>query len=154
MADHIWSVLCDKTIIDQRTNKISLIDVMDRVTFLDPDGKLRQATAKDRAIAGVTFNLVSLWRQSEPNTPEEIEVRLALVGPDGKWINPPSAIHKLELKKIHIRATNEIPAIPLRGPGYYTFLVQHLPTERKRWRTVARLPFEVRFVASKDEMTP
>lgn len=154
MAEHIWSVLCDRTIIDQTTNKISLIDVMDRITFLDPDGKLREATEKDRAVARVNFVLASLWRQSEYGTPEKIQVRLALRGPNGKRIDPPSTSSTLDLKKINLRATHQIPGMPLRGPGYYTFLVQHLPSEGKRWRTVARLALEVKFVDSPEEMTP
>ncbi|MFB6212469.1 MAG: hypothetical protein ABEI53_01470, partial [Candidatus Magasanikbacteria bacterium] len=64
--NHIWSVLCNKTLVDQDTNNISLIDVVEKIDLAGPLEEIEEVTeGNKKAEIGVDFQLVSFWFRAD-----------------------------------------------------------------------------------------
>src|SRR5882724_578285 len=78
MADLVWSVLCNRGILDQYTNNVTLVDVVEvlQLQALDeiPEGQ--------RGAVPVQMALVTLWRRSDYSVPEKTAARFVLEIPD------------------------------------------------------------------------
>ena len=75
MIRHVWSVLCEKSIIDRDTNNISL-DVLERVAMT------LQGSREDRVLVPTPIRLVSLW-QHDGESSEPGRARVRVLGPGG-----------------------------------------------------------------------
>lgn len=151
MAEHIWTVVCDNAVVDKRTGKVSLLNVVDRITVADPNEELRTLGKKDNTVVPITLWLVSWWQRSNPSEGEVVDIRVLIRSPKGERILNPE-IASIDLKESHRgRLFTLIPALPLRGAGQYRVCVEY-ETPKGKWRQVASSPLDVRFADSQDEM--
>lgn len=141
MTDHVWSVLCSKSITDAATNQISLIETIEKITAhmpIPPEG--------EGVTASLPMHLVSLWIRSELDTPEEGISRIMIEGPGG-YLSAAQEV-AINLKdNFRVRNLIQMDGIPIRGPGVYNFLIQ-LRDEadlEAGWVTCAKIPLEVEF---------
>jgi hypothetical protein len=61
MINHVWSVLCETSLLDQDSKLISLINCLEQIT-------ISEESAPDKALP-LVVNLVSAWVRSDLNTP-------------------------------------------------------------------------------------
>jgi hypothetical protein len=140
MAKHLWSVLCYKGILDQYTNQVSLLDVIEGITATaqEPPRPLEEGKALR---VPASFMLVSLWMRSDVGAPEEITTRVRLVAPTGVSRRP--NVVKVDLTK-HVRSRTfmRFEGLPYHGDGYYQFIVEVQGEQADQWRVVAEVPLE------------
>lgn len=152
MARHVWTVLCDRALIDKNSQKISLIDTVEQLVVLDEDRKTRNLGADDNVAIRTALVLVSYFWRSDPEQPETSHLRVMVVDPHGKRI-PPSSDSLVPLEEHQrVRCIIKVGSFPLRGEGTYNFHVQTRPNEGSRWKTVARIPLILNFADSIAEM--
>ena len=60
MINHIWTVVCTKSVIDSDTNNISLIDTIERLRINLPIG---QSSNTAPINISINFEIVSLWER-------------------------------------------------------------------------------------------
>ncbi len=142
MAKHVWSVLCYKGAIHERTNQISLLDVIEQITIV-PQEKLPEEL---KAVPlKVNMELVSLWIRSDLSVPESLSCRVRLVAPEGS--KHYAKVLQLDLKNyVRGRSTIQFDDIPFYGPGLYNFIVEQRHTansKAQKWRIAARVPLEI-----------
>lgn len=139
MARHVFSVLCRRSITDQGSNLLSIVDVLDGITVApsEPeDGTRKNAPAT----LALDASFVSQFTRSELNKAEELDVRVQLMGPTGKKLGGTST--PIDLTRFqNYRMSTKFERLPFVGPGRYEFKVQL--QEGKRWRTVASIPLAV-----------
>ncbi len=141
MADHTWSVLCNRGIVDKYTNLVTLSETID---ILKIQGLL-PAIDDIVPFTGKPIYIVSQWARSKFDKPEDgVTFRYTLLTPDGKKYPQPEKSISLE-NSPRARFVLQIPSLKYRGPGSYYFLVaEKRGTKKKpRWVEVAKLPFEV-----------
>jgi len=152
MIQHVWSVLCRQGIIDQRTNSVSLVEVIEGISIAADSNDL----PTDRVgFLPFEMDLVSLWTRSTPSEGESGLVRATISGPHGLKIQ--HAPMELDLtESISRRHLIHFSAIPSRGVGRYTIGVQveRSSAERTRWVTVARIPYNIRIQPAPSESEP
>ncbi len=145
MIEHIWSVLCARSILDSTTNSLSLIDSLEEVTFGGVDmPSLKKAVADGKRImVPMTSELVTLWSRGADDEPDQGRARLQLQLPSEEAIimGPESDIDLTKFKRLRQRSQN--PGLPFVGPGRYVFRVQ-LQNEAGEWHDVAAVPLLVR----------
>ncbi|MGC1953832.1 MAG: hypothetical protein WA970_14945 [Gammaproteobacteria bacterium] len=147
MAEHIWTVLCARSLVDADTNNVSLIDVIEQLTLtgdppdIPPDGK-------PIILAGIQLTVVSLWTRTDPAQPDRVTFRVIVITPDGKRIIPKEE-HELDLESHRrVRVFVRLNSFPYRGPGDYEWLIeerQQTKSGKPKWTKVARIPLEIRF---------
>jgi hypothetical protein len=136
MAEHIWSVLCSKSVIDKDTQQVSLFEVLEAVHIqlgepIKGPGLIRFAT-----------EVVSLWARSEKNTGETATAKCEVITPDGE------SVHAAEMtldfsEKLRFRSIFRAEGFPIHGSGVYTFKISVKDGASDEWRPAASLPIEV-----------
>jgi len=151
MAKHIWSVLCYKGVLDQYTNQVSLLDVVEGITAKllapAPTGEGREVQVPLQGLM-----LVTLWTRSDLAVPEEATTRVRMIVPGGASRRP--NVVKVDLTK-HVRSRSfmRFESLPFHGNGYYYFVVEVQEEQTDEWHIVAELPLEFR-LEQQPTMTP
>ncbi len=140
MARHVWSVLCYKGCLDQYTNQVSLLDVIEAIS-IKPAEPVPETQGDKEIRVPVQMTLVTLLARSDVAVPEVGMMRVRLVLPDG--VSRPPQELKFDLTK-HRRLRNftRIQSLPLRGDGYFNFVVELRDEAADEWRTAAEIPLE------------
>ncbi|MDO8498570.1 MAG: hypothetical protein Q7S44_02185 [bacterium] len=141
MIKHIWSVLCQKSSVDQQSNNVSLFDVFEALEVgINPDTNIK-ASDNSEFIIPIQYQVVSLWTITDTGN-NEGEVRITLINPDGKEKILVNSDLKFPADKRRMRSINQIQGLPVNKNGDYHFIVE-LKQEEK-FQKVADLPLEVK----------
>jgi hypothetical protein len=140
MIDHVWSIICTQTIIDQETNNISLLNAIESLTISD--------NPKPGGVLPIHIELVTLWIRKEATHTVEGEYRVNFVAPSGKSLI--EEIIKIDLSKRE-RTRNRIifQGLPLEESGRYCFNVEQNANDD--WIRVATIPLIVVFTPKEKE---
>lgn len=139
--ENVWSLLCSKALVDQRTKMLSLIEALD---IVEVEGELPQHNMKEPPTIGpVSINIVSLWYRSNIDAPETSRCRYVLVGPNGG---------EFEEKEIEVDLQDStsrhlivfMPALRYSGLGMYYIRVEKIGKEENTWTAVGKLPLLLR----------
>jgi hypothetical protein len=143
MANHIWTVLCEKSLVDPRNQVMSLIDLTESLSQEGLGQRLEEALrlGKKGTLVDVELQLVSWWYRSDLGE-ATLQVRFVLRNPVEKEVftQPATMVWKKDATTLKI--TVNIDRFPVTMLGLHWFVVeQYASTRRKpRWVTVTRLP--------------
>jgi hypothetical protein len=143
MAEHLWSVLCSRVVIDKETNQASLLGTMEGLTVVLaaplPKGEGRPL------LVPYSMDLVSLWERSERDKAETATLRVRLTAPDGTVLGGDQE-HRIDLSGgTRFRSVVRVESFLLADAGVFHFTVS---LQKKRWVRVARLPLEVEIIVN------
>lgn len=147
---HIWSVICEKAIIDDKSNNISLIDSIEAIIIKSlvkgrAEEELRELKKrKSNIVVPMKLTLASLWFH-ELTKDTIIDLKLKFLDPNGKGIWTKD--HRIELKKEKKRTRSMITFNGFEigtdsGVYYLTVSLKR----GKAFEKVAEIPFEVKIV--------
>jgi hypothetical protein len=147
MAEHIWTVLCERHLIDPDSKVISLIDVSESVRVDGLEQQIEDALrlGKRGALVNAPTQLVSWWFRSDSNE-ESLQVRFVLVSPDGKRLfeQPMNALWGED--RTFLRVFFKFDKLPVSMPGLYWFVTEQQRTSKSgkaRWIAMTRIPLQV-----------
>lgn len=137
MARHVWSVLCDRVLIDlEQRGQLSMIDVAEKITL---DGSIPASDGKVSVHVGLS--LVTDWVRSQANVEEEVKALVEIQAPNGEVV--PGSEVTIDLKsQARGQTVGQIDWLPFRGLGEYRVLVKYRDTDG-RAIVCADIPFEV-----------
>lgn len=146
MAQHVWSVLCRLAIVSE-AGTVSLIEVVSKASMPAPDvAKADRLLAEKGAPIGFPLEMVIVnrWRRTDPENEERAEGRIRIRKPDGRLFQDKTEFSiDLSGDTLTTQPRINFPVFPYVGLGRYVFLVDQRSNEKARWKTVARLDFEV-----------
>lgn len=138
MADHLWTILCTKALIDETTHNVSLIEIVEQL-------QVAGATPGELHLAAVPMELVSMWRRSDPAERGSFPVRIRFLPPsgvgDGPFL-PQSYVVNFE-KHSQVRQIFRMPGVVVTEAGVHVFVVER--GEGADWTEVARVPLLVQY---------
>lgn len=137
MAEHIWSVLCSKGLVDKSSNLVSLIEVVENLTITLTEQI--PAGAREAALS-LSFVLVSYWIRSDSKAGENVAGRVRTLGPGEQSLS--SSEFEVSLMQ-HSRARHfmRFASMPYDGAGMYRFVVEQRVGDG--WRQVASVPLQL-----------
>jgi hypothetical protein len=138
---NIWTILCTRSIIDQRTNALSLIDCVDELTVTFT--KLEEMSAPSKNIP-IVLEVVSLWHDEAKETERILDYVIEINDPQGKKVAEFKNQAKIEAGKTRLRAITGINGLQLTNEGRY--LVKVLLQEANDLRLITEIPIDVRFL--------
>jgi len=124
--EHLWSILCEKSVIDQETNNISLTNVLESI-------QVQIQLAKDVSIEGnlltaekalpINFELVTAWRRLGEGEIKE-PARVECFDPNGKLLA--TYDYKVEMVKSseRYRFRTRFNGFKFTVPGNYRFVTK------------------------------
>ncbi len=141
MITHIWSVLCQRSIVDPQSNNVSIIDVFEALEVdINPVPNIKAQDNPEFNIP-IQYQVVSLWARTDAKTAEG-QVRITLVSPDGKEKILVDSELKFPSDKRRMRSINQIQELPVNQNGVYHFIIE-LKQEAK-FQKEADIPLEVK----------
>jgi hypothetical protein len=144
MPQHVWSVLCQKGILDQFSNQVTLLDVVENLSIETYDDAVRAARDGKQVVIPIKIHLVSMWARGDFDVPETFISRHVLVLPDGTEIAPDHGTRAVDLVQYRrIRQFVRIEGFRFIGAGVYRFLIQWRASDANEWATVGNVPFDV-----------
>jgi hypothetical protein len=148
MAEHIWTVVCEKHLVDPVSKVITLVDIAESFSQEDLEQRLEESLSlgKRGVLANHPMQLVSWWFRTDP-TDETLQVRFRLWNPAGEIAFSTTAqISWPEEVSVPARILLNMEKFPVTMFGLHWFSVEHQkPTKNKasRWVTVTRIPVSV-----------
>lgn len=137
MLNHVWTVLCKQSVIDQDSNNLSLYEVLEKVSLeIDTTDK-----SGEFAIP-LEFEVVSLWNKA---TSEKLEAKffLNITSPSGKNIGKTIANEIVIPKnKKRVRTRLKLKGITINDTGEYQFNI-YLQTPNNEEKLMAQIPLEI-----------
>ncbi len=131
---HAWTVLCRRTLIDDQTQSLSMIDTVELIEF---------ETNEEVSALPIDLMLVSLWWRTEADQPENGKGRTQIIysANDQSLINME---YDIDLTKApRHRLLGKLQGIPFVGSGIYQIVVQVFDESVDAWQNVATVPLQI-----------
>jgi len=147
MITHIWSVLCQRSLIDLETNNISIIDVFEELLVnVSQTLKTKELPVSELSVMNVSipYEIVSLWLRDRSDVNEKINIKIVLIDPKKKEIQTIDQPMELKAGSIRYRTRVKINGIAITIPGHYTVQVKIKEENKDNYRLIAELPLEVK----------
>lgn len=135
MINHVWTVLCTRSVIDIETNNVSIQDVIEQLNIPGdpkPDGLL-----------AIPFEIISLWIRFDPKIPGQGLERISFVTPSEKSTvvaESPIDLSTAERQRNRIR----FPGLPIAEEGRHYFQIEY-KQDNGEWTKAATLPISIQF---------
>ncbi len=131
---HLWSIICNRLIIDEQTNNATLVDVLEEI-------KIREEFLQSKEEVAFFFNFVSLWFvESDDEYDKETNVIIEFYSPNKNKLNEFNFSFALPKRKKRIRTNIKFDKFILEGSGTYRIKVKQDNTE------VAEIPLEITII--------
>ena len=146
MFEHVWSIVCEDSIIDKITNNVSLLKVLEAI---DVEFKLvkdkKTPIMKDgmKVVIPMKFHVVSLFKTAEHGLEEVGDGRITFEDPEGDKLASLDFAVNFETKP-RVRHRSIISGLPATKSGEYFFTIEYKDKNDKNWTVAARLPLEVK----------
>jgi hypothetical protein len=135
MIEHIWTVLCSRSVIDSETNNVSIQDVIEQITI--------NAEPAQDGFLPIPFELITLCIRKESNKPAKGNERITFVTPSGKSDIVAEGVIDLSSTE-RFRHRVKFPGLPLSEAGRYFFIVD-IKDDSGEWQKVATIPLTIAF---------
>lgn len=128
---HLWSIICNRLIIDEQTNNATIIDILEEI-------KIKKEFLQNKKELPFFFNFVSLWFVEDKDECEkETNVIIEFYDPNNNKLNDFNFSFALPQRKKRIRTNVKFDRFILNGSGTYRIKVKQDNTE------VAEIPLEI-----------
>ncbi len=142
---HVWSVICRHHIVDEESKNVSLIDIIDRLSF---EGELPENRPFEVPLPTVYY-FVSTWMSEKGDVQDKYDVMVKIIDPTGANIG--NFTTELEMKPPDgSRTIGAMDTILYTVDGTY-WLKLHLSDEQVS-SPIAHIPIEI--VHRKSESEP
>lgn len=138
MARLVWMVLCSKTSIDQRSNNVSIFEVIEQLT-------VEKIPADQEVSVPLNWEVAILCARSDAAVPEQHVGRLIIVMPSGKRAEAAQFEIRMTGEHRRIRNTIQSNTFLLHGPGIYEFVLEYRSLTGDQWQEAGRIPLDVMF---------
>ena len=155
MIRHIWTVLCQKSILDHDTNNLTLVDVAEQIviSIADLDSVKLSAAAvqpmQETNAPSVTLRLelVSLWARQKKDRPEKGHARIRIMAPSSEIMYEMTYEINLSASTRFRQRSGLMGLPPAIASGEYIFITELLDPETNEYVIVAETPLEISFPA-------
>lgn len=139
MAEHIWSVLCNKAIIDRDSGQVTIFEAIENLNLPRTEDEIAKEIegVEEEVVIPHTMQLVTLWVRSDLKQPEEQHARVRLLSPFDQELNTWAV--PVDLKSfLSLRWRLVFQGVPWRGPGRYWYVIEMKDGED--WMQCSRVP--------------
>lgn len=138
---HIWSVICQKAVIDSGSNTASLLEVLEKLT-LTPAAQDKEHIKAGKTVAvSVKFEIVSYWKKITQNKIAREEISVILYSPSKKKLGEGNIKFEIPFDKKGVRTITKFEQLPIDGEGEYMMEVRLKKGEK--YTLITEVPFDV-----------
>lgn len=138
MIEHIWSVLCSRSVIDSETNNVSIQNVIEQIII--------NGEPTENGFLPIPLELITLWGREKVDETSEGTERVTFISPNGKSEIISETIIDLTKVERH-RQRIRFPGLPVSEAGKHYFKVE-TKNDNNEWEQVAAIPLKILFQQS------
>jgi hypothetical protein len=141
MIEHVWTVLCARSVIDQETNNISLFEVLEQLNLqMSPP-------SADAFTVPMSFEVVTLWSRGSDGQPARGRARVVTIGVSGS--RREAQPYDIDLTTFQrIRNRTRFMGFEVQRAGRMEFGIELQGEDAEPWRRVATVPLVIVFEAA------
>ncbi len=148
---HIWSVLCMNSVIDQETNNISLNNILEEIqikkNIINLVSTSNKNSEKKEAIL-INFELVSFWKKLISKEEKiHFETMIKILDPEGEVLHTIPQTIEMKENIERFRSRIKFNAMPFTKPGGYIFQIN--VKKEKEFIEIGRIPLQIKIVVDK-----
>ena len=133
---HIWTVICRNVLEDKNTGNLSLVDILERITFSADLPEERPYTMPIQR----PLYIVSNWLNQEEASTADFYTRIRFVSPDGAELVNEKVKLRFE-NSPKLRVSGQVGSLPYTTNGLYEFEIAL--ESNGYWDVVAQIPIEI-----------
>ena len=134
MIDHVWSVLCSKTVTDKESNNVSLFNVTEQLNVEED---------KFPSTVAIELEIASLWARARLEEPASGYARIRLLSADGSEDIKAQEYYLDLTEHRRLRTRTHLQGIPVKSLGVLHFQIEMRSDTSEEWKTMARIPLEI-----------
>jgi hypothetical protein len=147
---HRYSLLCQKTIIDSKTNNLSLIDIIEEIKLFVDKKNYKDVYGEEFGKGSnfevpISFELVSAWLNNKRS--KSIDLIIKFVSPSGKRMLEHKPYFRVDEKKHVVRSSLKINGLKLeQKSGEYNFVIHYRDNNKAKYKVVEKIPIQIKLV--------
>jgi hypothetical protein len=134
MIDHVWTVLCQRSLIDRNSNNVTLIEIIEQLNITGRE---------DPIVVQMPMELVSLWTRRDPETRARGRYRISFIEPDNAMTLEPYVADIDLTNHSRFRTRARMGGFPIRRAGRHKFRVDLQVEGEEEWRQIVEVPVQV-----------
>ena len=143
--EHIWSIICSKSIIDQESNNLSLLNVIEQLTV---DAKKIESSGRDEKnrvyVVPIEMTLVSRFKKVvDPKEKIFLEAQYRQFDPDKRLLGTLDTQFEMGNGIKNFRLRNLFNNLPITKSGTYTFVINLREKGENAFIEVATIPLDI-----------
>lgn len=139
MIDHISTLICLYSIVNEETKNITLVEIIEQFNVE------RSLLPNDnQSIFLKDFELVSFWGRKSQDQPIQGIGRLCLISPSGNTLIQKE--YEIDLyNNLRCNAIFKINGLEIKEEGDYEFHIQLIAEDKNNWKTVGKALLPISF---------
>ncbi|MFP4120823.1 hypothetical protein [Coleofasciculus sp.] len=138
MINHISTLICLKSIVNEETKNITLVEIIEQFNIDNIS-----SSNENQSIILPDFELVSFWGRKSKDEPSQGSARLCLMSPSRNILFQKE--YKIDLSNnLRCNAIFKISGLEIQEEGDYEFHIKLIEQGKTKWKTVGKalLPIE------------
>jgi len=135
---NIWSIICQRSSIDEKSNLLSLFNCIEQMSLLIDK---EQLSKNKKNVIPVDFQLVSLWTIEDPSKENITEIKNEFVDPDNKVLNTFYNKFKIKRGALRFRNRTNIQGLPITKEGRYYYRIWQ--KKKNKFELISELPLDI-----------
>ncbi len=143
-----WALLCSQSLIDNNTNNISLVNLIEQIKFEgEMKDKVKGFNHETGEMIPVSMELVSRFRKlAEANEPLNLQSRVDFVDPDSKVMATFTNEILLDVGVQNYRMRYGMQGLKVTKSGLYNFVINLKEADEKDFTEFSRVPLDLTLV--------
>jgi hypothetical protein len=147
--EHVWSIICHQSTTDSESNNVSLINLIENVTFTVPTNVIEEVrTSKAKGIIfPLDYEIISRFRRNDDVDIKHFYSRLRMMNPEGNEVTATGEnemIFSQGVKNVRMRA--KFNDIAVQNSGVYRVLIETRLSTEAKFETVGSIPLEINLI--------
>ena len=137
---HIWTVLCQNSVIDSETNNLSINNVLEQLEITTDEKSVKS----DGSInVPINYEIISMWYKEDSKSAVKAEILVEIVDSNSKVLKSFTQKGEMPVAMNRLRTRMRVQGIELTVSGIYSFVTKIKIEGERDFQKVAEVPLEV-----------
>jgi hypothetical protein len=144
MINHIWSVLCKESIINQEDNVMTLYGILEEVTINLVPNSNNPFNQENKVNLPINYEVVSYWVTSKNIKEAKAKIEIVLLNPKGEELNKLNMDLVIPVNFKRYRSRAKIAGLTVQNEGEYIIKVSIKNEDQTKFVKVAEIPLDIK----------
>lgn len=142
MFNHVWSVICQNSLVDNQNNSISLFGCIENLGV----DIIKNKNKGDKIVLPIQFDIVSCWTIDDNTKKNSFILRIEIIKPNGEAAFQKEQNISTEVGWSRVRNITKFSGLKLgiNDSGRYIFRISQKEDRKNDFVVIANLPVDIK----------